>query len=146
MSANFQKNIPLCFSTNLNLSPSTDSCKKTLCQNLFLKNRTYHLCPFYNTKIYLADRIRIFLRTPQKIWIYFPLRLDVKVFLRRQQKFAKLSPWFWHLFSKRQTQNHEDDCANFCGLLRKPELYLVLSKLKITPNLCSLLRKHELKH
>ena len=37
-------------------------------------------------------------------------------FLRRPQKFA-----FWRLPSKRQ--NHEEDCANFCGLLRKAELY-----------------------
>ena len=31
-----------------------------------------------------------------------------------------LSLWFWNLLGKRQ--NHEDDCANFCGLLRKAEL------------------------
>ena len=34
--------------------------------------------------------------------------------------FTQSSSWFWHLHSKRQSQNHEEDCANFCGLLRKP--------------------------
>ena len=36
-------------------------------------------------------------------------------------------PWFWNLLSKRQ--NHKDDCANFCGLLIKAELYLLTTKL-----------------
>ena len=35
--------------------------------------------------------------------------------------FTQSSSWFWNLLSKRQ--NHEEDCANFCGLLRKAELY-----------------------
>ena len=42
-------------------------------------------------------------------------------FLRRPQKIVKSSLWFWHLLSKRQ--NLEEDFANFCGLLRKTELY-----------------------
>ena len=42
-------------------------------------------------------------------------------FSEKATKFAKSSSWFWHLLSKRQ--NHEDDFANFCGLLRKAELY-----------------------
>ena len=43
-------------------------------------------------------------------------------FLRRQQKFAQSSSWFGYLLSKRP--NKEEDFANFCGLLRKAELYL----------------------
>ena len=44
-------------------------------------------------------------------------------FLRRPQKLAQYSWGFGHLLSKRP--NHKDDCANFCGLFRKAELYLI---------------------
>ena len=46
----------------------------------------------------------------------------IKVFLKRPQKFAQSSSWFWHLLSKRQ--NHKEDGTNFFGILRKAELYL----------------------
>jgi hypothetical protein len=35
-------------------------------------------------------------------------------FLRKPHKFAQSSSWF--------CQNHEEDCASFCGLLIKAEL------------------------
>ena len=42
--------------------------------------------------------------------------------------------WFWRLLSK--CQNHEAECANFCGLLRKAELYLyVRNKCKRIRNM-----------
>ena len=49
------------------------------------------------------------------------LKFGFKAFLRRPQNFAQSSSWFWNLLSKHE--NHEEDCANFCGLLRKAELY-----------------------
>ena len=49
-------------------------------------------------------------------------QIKSSAFLRKLQIFAH----FWHLLSKHQ--NHEEDCANFCGLLRKAELYTWLSK------------------
>ena len=70
----FSKNNPLCFSTNLNLLIHV---KKTLCQNLSLKNRTYHLCLFYNTKMYLADRIQFFLERHKKYGFIFYLDLTL---------------------------------------------------------------------
>ena len=42
-------------------------------------------------------------------------------FSEKATKFAQSSLWFWRLLSK--CQNHKDDCTNFCGLLRKAELY-----------------------
>ena len=36
------------------------------------------------------------------------------------EKATKDCLWFWHLLSK--CQNHKEDSANFCGLLRKAEL------------------------
>ena len=47
--------------------------------------------------------------------------IQSSAFLRRLQKFAQSSSWFWRLLSK--FQNHQEDCANFWGLLRKAELY-----------------------
>ena len=44
----------------------------------------------------------------------------VQLFWEVHKKCAQSALWFWNLLSKRQ--NHEDDCANFCGLLRKAEL------------------------
>ena len=48
-------------------------------------------------------------------------------FSEKATKFAQSSLWFWRLLSK--CQNHKDDCTNFCGLLRKAELYLARSFL-----------------
>ena len=51
-----------------------------------------------------------------------------KYFVFTSKKAIKICPifsWFWHLLSKRQ--NHKADCANFCGLLRKAELYQLIS-------------------
>ena len=36
--------------------------------------------------------------------------------------FSEKATNFWRLLSK--CQNHKTDCANFCGLLRKAELYI----------------------
>ena len=41
----------------------------------------------------------------------------VQLFSEDQNNLRHLSIWFWHLLSKRQ--NHEEDSADFCGLLRK---------------------------
>ena len=55
-------------------------------------------------------------------WDYTTLNnVKVQNFLRRLQKWAQLSLWFWNLHIKHQ--NHKGDCAHFCGLLRKAELY-----------------------
>ena len=52
-----------------------------------------------------------------------------KAILRRPQNFAQSSLWFGRLL--RKCPNHEEDFANFCGLLRKAELYkLVQTCLK----------------
>ena len=57
-------------------------------------------------------------------------------FSEKATKFAQSSSWFWRLLSK--CQNHEDDCANSCGLLRKVELYIekIMGKVwsKLTQN------------
>ena len=45
-------------------------------------------------------------------------------FSRSRQKSGQSSSWFWHLLSKRQ--NHEEDRPDFCGLLGKAELYLIM--------------------
>ena len=43
-----------------------------------------------------------------------------KAILRRPRNFAQSSLWFGRLL--RKCPNHVEDCANFCGLLRKAEL------------------------
>ena len=58
-------------------------------------------------------------------------------FLRRPQGFAQSSSWFWHLLSKRQ--NHEEECSNFCGLLRKAELYVLWPLILCTVTLIIIL-------
>ena len=64
------------------------------------------------------------------------LLLRPSAFLRRPQKIAQFSSsWFWQFFKKRQ--NHEEDCANFWGLLRKAELYVHKSFLWDGFCLCS---------
>ena len=42
-------------------------------------------------------------------------------FSEKVTKIGTISSWFWHLLCKRQ--NHKADSTNFCGLLRKAELY-----------------------
>ena len=42
-------------------------------------------------------------------------------FLRRQQNFDKISQLIWNVLSKHQINR---EMSNFCGLHRKPELYL----------------------
>ena len=51
------------------------------------------------------------------------------------------SSWFWRLLSK--CQNHEEDYANFCGLLRKAELSIdTLQRLHVSTfsNYCNDMR------
>ena len=57
-----------------------------------------------------------------KIWAICLMVLTFTAFLRRPQKIVQSALWFWRLLSK--CQNHEEDFANFCGLLRKAELYV----------------------
>ena len=44
------------------------------------------------------------------------------------------SSWYWRLLGK--FQNHEEDCANLCGLLRKAEFYNWMPNLKLNFNYC----------
>ena len=54
--------------------------------------------------------------------------------MRRPQKFAQSASPFWRLLSK--CQNHEADPANFCGLLRKAELYPFTSSFQSILRTC----------
>ena len=89
----------------------------------FWQNGTFE--PVHGTKKKLAKRLLLqhnMMMTFQKNIPSMSQGLLSSAFLRRSQNFAQLSLWIWHLLSK--LQNHEDDCANFCGLLRKTELYV----------------------
>ena len=44
----------------------------------------------------------------------------------------KSSSWLWPLLSK--FQKHKDDCAHFCGLLRKAELYEAWTFFQVQQN------------
>ena len=44
-------------------------------------------------------------------------------FLRSKRNLKKISSWFGRLLSK--CTKHEEDCTNFCVLLRKSELYVI---------------------
>ena len=53
-------------------------------------------------------------------FILFLIKMIKFSFSEKAAKFAQSSSWFWRSLSK--FQNHKDDSANFCGLLRKAEL------------------------
>ena len=75
-------------------------------------------------KLFLLSKFR----GKKSLWLLcyssceFLLQHNYRVFLRRQQNFDKISQLIWNVLSKRQI--NREMLANFCGLRRKPELYL----------------------
>ena len=62
-----------------------------------------------------------FQKSRNSFWTRRVSSIKVPAFLRGPKKIATSFLWFWHLISKHQ--NHKENGANFCGLLRKVELY-----------------------
>ena len=61
----------------------------------------------------------------------------VQLFWESHKYLCHLLPWFWNLLSKHQ--NHKEDCAHFCGFLRKAELYK--KKVNLHPFLSTFIKK-----
>ena len=123
------------FSKN-NLSPYTDSCKKTLCQNLSLKNRTYHLCFFYNTEMYLADKVQVFLERHKKYGFIFQIDLNILSIVKTKdnskffwpsQKIGTLQKG-WNVPSIRSNRPKKGPLLSFIGMQHVTLVFLISAR------------------
>ena len=111
------------------------SCK-TLCKNLTkmpsikwintvsaqpVKNHIFSIAKSFSGYDLQFGIIKILIIFTRKESLNISPEFIVKFSFSEKANYLQSSSWFWRLLSR--CQSHEEDCANFCDLLRKANLY-----------------------